>query len=73
MYPNMVLVEIMAKARCEDIARTSSGLMVRRRFRRPWARRTLVRVGGFLVGLGMALEKFGVGQEVYNLSTTASR
>lgn len=74
MFINLDGLEIMVRMRCEDIRQDKENSA--RHYKRsgfPLSRRALIRIGGLLVTAGMTLEKLGIGQEVYHLSTTASR
>jgi hypothetical protein len=74
MYIDLHGLEIMVRMRCEDIQKEKE--YAAKQYKRsgyPFVRRALVKVGGLLVAAGVMLEKIGVGQEVYHLSTTASQ
>jgi hypothetical protein len=73
MFINLDGLEIMVRMRCEDIrqeAEASSKPYKRTGF--PVMRRALIWIGGLFVTVGMALEKLGIGQEVYNLANRQS-
>jgi hypothetical protein len=74
MFISLDSLDIMVRLRCEDIRQESEyAFKPYKRSGSPFIRRALVRVGGLLVTVGMALEKLGIGQELYRLSTTAGR
>lgn len=74
MYINVDGLEIMVRLRRDELMQEAADeAALKNRSGYSLARRTLIGVGGLLVSTGMALEKMGVGQEVYRLTTTTSR
>lgn len=74
MYINLDGLEIMVRARQKELIDEAAIHSISKRpsgFR--WTRRALIRMGGMLVTTGIALERLGLGREIYHLSTTATR
>ena len=73
MYINLDGLEIMVRVRQQELMEEAAVYsMTKSRKDYLWTRRALIRMGGLLVTAGMALERIGLGREIYHLSTTVS-